>query len=92
MLGHYGISDIVIGLSDDGWMPGGYNQIYCPESGRGAGIRLSVDITHIYRGGLKVSLVAPDGACLPLHGRAGGSADNFIRTYQISLLMVWWWT
>lgn len=44
-------------------------------------ITLAVDITHSYTGDLAVALVAPGGARIPLHERAGGSADNLIREW-----------
>ncbi len=44
-------------------------------------IAVSVDITHTWVGDLQVSLVAPTGQEVVLHGRSGGSADNIIATY-----------
>lgn len=44
-------------------------------------IAVSVDITHTYIGDLVVTLVSPQGASIALHSRAGGSADNIIKTY-----------
>jgi subtilisin-like proprotein convertase family protein/subtilisin family serine protease len=45
-------------------------------------IAVSVDITHTWIGDLRVALLAPDGTRLFLHDRAGGSADNIVRTWH----------
>ena len=44
-----------------------------------------VDITHTYKGDLKVDLVAPDGSIYTLHNRTGSSTDNIIQTYTVNL-------
>lgn len=44
-------------------------------------IVVDVDITHFYIGDLSVALVSPSGTRIPLHDRAGGSADNLIRSW-----------
>jgi subtilisin-like proprotein convertase family protein len=44
-------------------------------------VEVSVDITHTYIGDLLVTLVSPAGTNVVLHQRAGGSADNLIKTY-----------
>jgi len=44
-------------------------------------VEVSVDITHTFIGDLNVTLVSPAGTSVPLHQRAGGSADNIIQTY-----------
>ena len=38
--------------------------------------RVALSVTHPYRGDLRAILVSPAGTQLPLHDRAGGSADN----------------
>jgi subtilisin-like proprotein convertase family protein len=45
------------------------------------GIEVEVDITHTYRGDLRVSLSPPSGLPLVLHNRQGGSADNIKVIY-----------
>ncbi|WDS38199.1 MAG: proprotein convertase P-domain-containing protein [Pseudoxanthomonas sp.] len=40
---------------------------------------------HTYIGDLKVDLVAPDGSVYVLSNRAGGSADNIVKTYTVNL-------
>jgi Zn-dependent metalloprotease len=47
--------------------------------------QVSVNITHTYKGDLKVDLVAPDGSVYVLSNRAGGSADNIIQTFTVNL-------
>ena len=44
-------------------------------------VEVSVDITHTFIGDLNVTLVSPAGTSVPLHQRAGGSADNIIQTF-----------
>ena len=46
---------------------------------------MTVDITHTYKGDLKVDLVAPDGSLYTLHNRTGSSTDNIIQTYTVNL-------
>lgn len=45
-------------------------------------LAVSVDITHPYIGDLLVALTPPTGTPIPLHSRAGGSADNLVRTWR----------
>ena len=47
--------------------------------------QVAVNITHTYKGDLKVDLVAPDGSVYVLSNRAGGSADNIIQTFTVNL-------
>jgi len=44
-------------------------------------LTVSVDITHTYRGDLRVSLIAPDGRAAVLHDRAGGGVDDLRTAY-----------
>ncbi|MFS8063587.1 MAG: proprotein convertase P-domain-containing protein, partial [Luteimonas sp.] len=46
---------------------------------------VAVDIRHTYIGDLVVKLIAPDGSAYTLSNRAGGSADNIIKTYTVNL-------
>jgi subtilisin-like proprotein convertase family protein len=47
-------------------------------------IKVRVDITHPYRGDLRVTLIAPSGSSVVLHNRQGGRADNLKRTYDVT--------
>ena len=48
------------------------------------GLTVSLDITHSYKGDLKVTLLK-DGAQLKvLHDRTGGSADNIVQSYTLT--------
>ena len=63
-----------------------YNQtvsdaITVTGSGSVASVNVTVDITHTYRGDLKVDLVSPDGTVKTLHNRAGGNGDDINKTY-----------
>jgi subtilisin-like proprotein convertase family protein len=40
---------------------------------------------HTYSGDLVVDLIAPDGTVYNLSNRAGGSADNIVKTYTVTL-------
>ncbi len=60
------------------------SSIVIPEHGRIRDLRITVDITHTYRGDLLVRLVAPDGRRAVLHRRSGGSTNNLIETYDVS--------
>jgi subtilisin-like proprotein convertase family protein/subtilisin family serine protease len=51
------------------------------ESGTVHDVEVAVDITHSFIGDLEVTLVSPAGTSVPLHQRAGGGADNIIKTY-----------
>ncbi|GAA4785339.1 proprotein convertase P-domain-containing protein [Lysobacter hankyongensis] len=51
----------------------------------GTAVPVAVNITHTYKGDLKVDLVAPDGSVYVLHNRTGGSTDNIITTFTVNL-------
>ncbi|MDQ3287798.1 MAG: proprotein convertase P-domain-containing protein [Pseudomonadota bacterium] len=58
-------------------------------SGRGgyasSSTSVAVNIVHTYIADLRVDLVAPDGSLYNIHNRAGGSADNIVKTVQLNL-------
>jgi subtilisin-like proprotein convertase family protein len=45
-------------------------------------VDISVNITHTYKGDLKVTLIHPDGTQILLHNQTGGSADNIVTTFD----------
>jgi subtilisin family serine protease len=51
-----------------------------------ATLKVGVDIVHPYIGDLVVTLIAPDGTAFSpaLHNRAGGSADNIVKTVEVN--------
>jgi bacterial leucyl aminopeptidase len=51
----------------------------------GSTVPVAVNITHTYKGDLKVDLVASDGSVYVLHNRTGGSADNIVQTFSVNL-------
>ncbi len=55
--------------------------IVIPSGGEIASLRVGVDITHSYRGDLRVSLSHPDGTTVVLHDQAGGSLDDLVTSY-----------
>lgn len=58
-------------------------------SGTGAtvtgNLNIDIDLTHTYIGDLIVSLQSPNGTTVILHNRSGGSADNIIGNYPLTL-------
>jgi M6 family metalloprotease-like protein len=46
------------------------------------GVKVAVDITHTFRGDLRVSLLPPTGDAILLHQRSGGNADDLKVTYD----------
>jgi subtilisin-like proprotein convertase family protein len=52
------------------------------EAAMVSSVKVHVDITHTYRGDLRLTLTAPSGASVVLHNRNGGRADNIRRTFD----------
>lgn len=46
---------------------------------------VAVDISHTWKGDLKVDLLAPDGSVYVLSNRSGGSADDIRQTFTVNL-------
>ncbi|CAM5252894.1 hypothetical protein GCM10010329_07140 [Streptomyces spiroverticillatus] len=49
-----------------------------------AALKVSVNITHTYRGDLVLDLVAPDGTAYRLKNSSSDSADNIVATYTVN--------
>jgi subtilisin-like proprotein convertase family protein len=49
-------------------------------------LSIEVDITHTFRGDLRVTLTSPGGAQAVLHNRGGGNADDLFATYDATTL------
>lgn len=47
-------------------------------------VKVTVDITHTYRGDLKVTLTAPSGTSVVLHERSGGRARDLKQTFDFA--------
>ena len=60
------------------------DSIIVSDSGTATSVSVAVNISHTYKGDLKVDLVAPDGTTKTLHNRSGGSTNNIVRTYTLS--------
>lgn len=58
--------------------------MHIPINGTLESISVPIDITHKWRGDLRVVLTAPNGSEVVLHNRAGGSADHIRTTYTSS--------
>jgi hypothetical protein len=54
------------------------SRLLVPTSGAIGSLRVSVHITHTYRGDLVVRLTAPSGQSFLLHNGEGGSADDLV--------------
>lgn len=52
------------------------------QPGSVAQIKVSIDITHTYRGDLRIELVSPAGRGIVLHSQLGGDQDNLVVTYD----------
>ncbi len=50
-------------------------------SGTVTSVSVAVDVSHTYKGDLKIDLIAPDGTIKTVHNRSGGSADDIDQTY-----------
>ncbi|OZG73023.1 carboxypeptidase [Hahella sp. CCB-MM4] len=55
------------------------------RTGASGTVSVSVDITHTYKGDLIVDLLDPAGGSYNLHNRSGGSSDNIVQTYSVSV-------
>ena len=51
----------------------------------GSSVPVTVNISHTYKGDLKVDLVSPNGTLYNIHNRTGGSADNVQGTFNFNL-------
>ena len=79
----YVSSDTPIAIPDND--PNGIeSQIYVSDSATVTEFKVTVNITHTYRGDLKVVLYAPNGAYAVLADKEGGSADNIHQTWTIT--------
>ncbi len=61
------------------------SSITVPRTGASNTVSVDVNLTHTYIGDLVVSLIAPNGKVFSLHNRAGGSADNIIKTFTVNV-------
>lgn len=61
--------------------------INLPEAQTIAGLKVSIDVTHMYRGDLRVTLTTPWGVVIELHPKGrGGSGEDLKITYDESTL------
>jgi M6 family metalloprotease-like protein len=67
------VADLIIPDDDP---EGIRSELLIKKSGKLSRIDVAVDITHTYRGDLKVRLAAPSGKTVVLHSDQGGSLDN----------------
>ncbi len=51
---------------------------------QGRKVFVNLNITHTYIGDLNITLTSADGKVVVLHARAGGSADNIIKSYEVT--------
>lgn len=53
-------------------------------AGNAGAVTVDVKVIHPYVGDLVLDLIAPDGTVYTLHNRAGGSADNIERSFNVA--------
>lgn len=51
----------------------------------GTSVPVTVNISHTWKGDLKVDLVGPNGTLYNIHNRTGSSADNVVGTFNFNL-------
>ena len=61
------------------------SMITVAQAGTFAKLKVTVDITHTYRGDLIVKLTSPTGQEFVLHSRKGGTADDLKQTFEVDL-------
>lgn len=54
------------------------------SSPQGRKVFVTVDVAHPYIGDLSLQVIAPDGKSVIVHSRAGGSAQNIKKSYDVS--------
>ena len=59
--------------------------ITVPQNGVVFGADVAVNISHTWRGDLLVKLLSPSGSEHILHNRAGGSEDDLVQNWQLSV-------
>jgi hypothetical protein len=70
-------SDTPIRIPDND-QSGIVSRIIVPRQSTNVPVKVSLDITHTYRGDLRVVLIAPNGTENVLHDQSGGSYDNLV--------------
>lgn len=60
------------------------SDIVVDDGGAITALSVTVDISHTYRGDLKVKLVGNDGTEVTLHDRQGGGADDLSQTFVVT--------
>lgn len=76
----YPSSDTPIAIPDN-YGPGINSYITVPD-GTVAEVNVSVNISHTWKGDLRVWVFSPDGTKIQLHNKTGGNQDNLITTYD----------
>src|SRR5262249_53693948 len=77
--GTFNATGLPINIPDNN--PTGINSpLQVTGNGTVASMSISLNITHTFRGDLKVTLISPGGTQFVVHNRTGGSADNLVIT------------
>lgn len=61
------------------------SDIAVADIGNASSVSVDVDISHTYKGDLKVSLISPSGVSYVLHNNSGGSTNDIKKTYSVTL-------
>ncbi len=72
-----------VGIPDNSAL-GATSEVQVTSAPGGRMVLVSVNITHPYIGDLVVKIIAADGTTATLHQRAGGSAKNLLKSYEVT--------
>ncbi|MBC8366387.1 proprotein convertase P-domain-containing protein [bacterium] len=75
-------------LIPDNYAVGVSDTIWVNEVGSILDLNVDVNLSHSYIGDLMLKLVSPAGTSVLLHNRSGGSSDNIIGNYPLTLVPV----
>ncbi|MBC7421135.1 MAG: trypsin-like peptidase domain-containing protein [Bdellovibrio sp.] len=76
-------SNSVVAIPDNN-VAGIASRLQVTSSVLGRKVIVSVNITHTYIGDLVIKVIAADGTTAVLHQRAGGSAKNLLKSYEVT--------
>jgi subtilisin-like proprotein convertase family protein len=72
----------------DNFPQGVSDTIWVNEAGSILSLNVDMNVSHSYIGDLRLQLLSPAGSPILLHNRGGGSSDNIIGNYPLTLVPV----
>ncbi len=72
----------------DNYPVGVADTIWVSEAGTVLSLNVDVNLSHTYIGDLRLKLISPTGTPIILHNRSGGSSDNIVGNYPLTLVPV----